>query len=139
MRYIKNSDLNEEFGGNFDLRPAFTDSLNLFEHDIPGLYVHHVKGLTIDDFKLTSDKQLPGFYTEGIFIRDSRDIQIDGFIGSHLKGKSALKLLNSKNISIRDSQARENTRGFVTTDKVEDLKMVNNDCSEAEKSISEVH
>lgn len=41
------------YGGNFDLRPATPKSMQIFEHDIPGIYAQHVNGLAIRNFKLT--------------------------------------------------------------------------------------
>lgn len=54
------------YGGNFDLRPSADPALNIFRHDIPGLYAQHVNNLTIRDFRLSWGEDLPPFFTHGI-------------------------------------------------------------------------
>jgi hypothetical protein len=69
------------YGGNFDLRPATPVGLQLFAHDIPGVYAQWVNGLTICDFKLQWGVDLPSFFTYALECVDVNDLAIDNFEG----------------------------------------------------------
>lgn len=69
------------YGGNFDVRPATPRHLQLFEHDIPGLYAQHVNGLSIRNFNLQWGRDLPSFFTHGIQCEEVSDLFIDAFNG----------------------------------------------------------
>ncbi len=69
------------YGGNFDLRPAFSNEFAVFKHDIPGLYAQFVKGLSISDLELKWDGKLPDFFTNGIEIQNFENVSIDRFKG----------------------------------------------------------
>ncbi len=69
------------YGGNFDLRPATPVGLQLFAHDIPGVYAQWVNGLTIHDFKLQWGVDLPSFFTYALECVDVNDLAIDNFEG----------------------------------------------------------
>lgn len=70
------------YGGNIDLRPATPRSMQIFEHDIPGLYAQHVNGLTIRDFELNWDTDLPSFFTHGIECINVSNLNVSGFKGT---------------------------------------------------------
>jgi hypothetical protein len=70
------------YGGNFDLRPAVVPYKLIFEHDIPGIYAQYVDGLTIRDFTLSWDSDLPEFFTDGIECLEVKDLSIDSFTGT---------------------------------------------------------
>ena len=87
------------YGGNFDLRPATPKSMQIFEHDIPGIYAQHVNGLTIRDFQLSWGNDLPSFFTHGIECQNVTDLLIDNFVGTgnpNSYGSEKMKLVNSK-------------------------------------------
>ena len=67
------------YGGNFDLRPATPVGLQLFEHDIPGIYAQWVEALTINDFSLQWGAGLPDFFTYALECWDVKDLKIDNF------------------------------------------------------------
>lgn len=88
------------YGGNFDLRPASSKGMRMFEHDIPGLYAQYVKGLSIREFQLNWGNDLPEFFTNGIECDHVSDLFIENFIGSGNPNSPAsekVKLLNSTN------------------------------------------
>lgn len=70
------------YGGNFDLRPATPISMQLFEHDIPGLYAQHVHKLNIRDFNLEWEQGLPSFFSHGMEFLNVTDLYIDNFTGT---------------------------------------------------------
>ena len=80
--HVRDSKLNDLSGGNFDLRPVLEPKLQLFEHDIPGLYAQWVKNLRIQSFDLTWDPLKQSFFTHGIEVRNFRDVSIFGFKGA---------------------------------------------------------
>lgn len=90
------------YGGNFDLRPATPRSMQLFEHDIPGLYAQFVKGLNIRNFKLSWNNDLPSFFTHGIQCEQVDDLSIDGFDGGPNPNSPGSKKLFLKNTTYRN-------------------------------------
>jgi polygalacturonase len=78
-----NSKLNNVAGGNIDLRGALYEKDQLFASDIPGLLARNVKGLTIDNFKLSWDKNITQpYFTNGIEVNDFADVKITNFNGT---------------------------------------------------------
>jgi len=86
------------YGGNFDLRPATPRSMQMFEHDIPGLYAQYVTDLAIHNFNLSWENDLPSFFTHGIECENVSDLLITGFTGTsnpNAPGSRNIKLTNS--------------------------------------------
>lgn len=86
------------YGGNFDLRPATPKAMQIFEHDIPGIYAQHVNKLDVRDFNLSWGPDLPSFFTHGIHCKEVTDLLIKGFTGSanpNAPGSEKIKLENS--------------------------------------------
>ncbi len=73
---------NDVSGGNFDLRPTGDPALQLFAHDIPGLYAQWVKNLKIDGFDLTWDTVKQPFFTHGIEAGHFDGLHISGYTGA---------------------------------------------------------
>jgi hypothetical protein len=69
------------YGGNIDLRPASPIEMQIFEHDIPGIYAQHVHGLEIKEFKLSWGNDLPAFFTHGIECVNVNNLVIEDFVG----------------------------------------------------------
>ena len=90
------------YGGNFDLRPASPKSMQIFEHDIPGLYAQFVNGLAIRNLHLMWDNDLPPFFTHGIECVNVNDLVINEFEGS-----SNPKAPGSKRIRLENSVFRK--------------------------------
>lgn len=87
------------YGGNFDLRPASPVAMQIFEHDIPGIYAKYVNGLDIKDFKLSWDKDLPAFFTHGIECLEVKNLAINDFVGTpnpNAPGSKKIKIQNTR-------------------------------------------
>ena len=84
--HIAGSPLNDVAGGNFDFRPVLDPGLQLFSHDIPGLYAQWVRNLRIRDFDLSWDPVQQPFFTHGLDIREFDGVSIDGFRGTGAPG-----------------------------------------------------
>ena len=114
---IREGELQRSFGGNFDYRPARDQSLDVFAHDIPGLYASHVKNLAIRNFNLHWEGHFPDFFQDGLEIENFEGVVIDGFAGRQPqiadkpKG-AAIKLRHGRKITIRNSEAKEGTQCF---------------------------
>jgi polygalacturonase len=54
--YIRNGKETMGYGGNIDLRPATPKTMQIFEHDIPGIYAQFVTNLSISGFELSWDR-----------------------------------------------------------------------------------
>jgi parallel beta-helix repeat protein len=86
------------YGGNFDLRPATPKSMQIFEHDIPGIYAQYISNLEIRNFSLSWNSDLPAFFTHGIQCFQVKDLMVEGFSGGanpNSPGAMKIKLENS--------------------------------------------
>jgi polygalacturonase len=107
--YIRKGRETLSYGGNFDLRPAAEKPLQIFEHDIPGLYAQFVKNLSISDFELSWDPELPDFFTNGIEVNEFENLRINKFHGKaafNSKDKEAVKLGNGNGVQITAASIR---------------------------------
>jgi polygalacturonase len=113
---ITDSPLNEIAGGNFDLRPVLDPKLQIFSHDIPGLYAQYVKNLRIKDFDLTWDGVKGPFFSSGIEIANFEGIRIENFKGEaapHTVGTFPIVIHKGKGFNIdaeSKSVSQENVR-----------------------------
>ncbi len=102
--HIAASPIGDEAGGNFDLRPVMDPKLQLFAHDIPGLYAQYVRNFRIRDFDLTWDAVTQPFFTNGLDIREFDGVSLDGFSGTGApghKGAYPVYLENGRGLSSR--------------------------------------
>ncbi len=100
--HMRNGKETMAYGGNFDLRPATPISMQIFEHDIPGIYAQHVNGLALRDFSLSWGPDLPSFFTHGIECVNVTDLAVDNFKGSgnpNASGSQKMKLTNTSYLS----------------------------------------
>jgi hypothetical protein len=94
------------YGGNIDLRPAAEKKMQIFEHDIPGLYAQFVSNLSISGFELRWDPLLPDFFSNAVEVDEFENLRIDrlqGEASSNSKDKAAVKLSNGKGFQITNS------------------------------------
>lgn len=75
-----------DWGGNFDLRPSALAAEQLFEHDIPAVFIRHATGLRLQDLDVTWAQDLPPFYTVALELEDSRGL-LRGFTGRAARDK----------------------------------------------------
>ncbi len=140
--YFKNSENNKTRGGNFELQPAFDNKYSVFKHDIPAFYAKNVMDLSIFQYVLDRDKNLPEFCTNAIFCEDFTDLKINGFTGLSLNPGSkyaVIHLKNGDNITIMNCRAKPETNIFIEQEKIGNhFFIMNNDISEAKKPISTV-
>jgi hypothetical protein len=136
---ITNGHLIASYGGNFDLRTSGDFTTALFKHDIPALFCTNVAGLKISGFETEWDDGLPDFFNHSIWCQNSKDIEIDGFIGrqAHLgDNHAAIALDKVSGATIRNCTAAEGTGVFLqTSDMTGERLFVNNDLSTARQAI----
>jgi polygalacturonase len=84
--HITASPLDAVAGGNFDLRPVLDPRLQIFSHDIPGLYAQYVKNLQIRDFDLSWDQVKAQYFTNGIEVGNFEGVRIEDFRGTAAPG-----------------------------------------------------
>jgi polygalacturonase len=87
--HIADSPLDAVAGGNFDLRPVLDPRLQIFSHDIPGLYARYVKNLQIRDFDLSWDQVKAQYFTNGIEVGNFEGVRIEDFRGTAAPGNPA--------------------------------------------------
>ncbi len=98
---INNGKYSKDYGGNFDLRPAFPVDSAIFKHDIPGIYAQYVQHLDIANTRINWGTNLPPFFTNGILVDQYDDISIEHTIAMPaFKNFSAVQLSNGKNTSV---------------------------------------
>jgi polygalacturonase len=106
----------KDYGGNFDLRPAYPMDSALFKHDIPALYAQYVKNMTISNMEINWDKNVPNFFTNGIEINHYNGITIENCKGSpafNAAGLAAIKLKNGSGEILRDNIANNGSVGLI--------------------------
>lgn len=90
------------YGGNFDLRPATPKAMQIFEHDISGIYAQGINKLKITDFDLEWGADLPSFFTHGIECQNVKQLFIKNFTGDanpNSPGSEKIRLINSEQIN----------------------------------------
>jgi hypothetical protein len=110
------------YGGNFDLRPAAIKKMQIFGHNIPGLYAQYVNNLSVSGFALSWDPELPDFFTNAIEVNEFENLGIDRFQGeaaSQSNDKAVIKLSNGKGFKITGSSLKE-TDPLISRDRVTD-------------------
>lgn len=143
---VKEGELQESFGGNFDFRPSLDESQNVFAHDIPGLYAGHVKNMQIRGFDLHWEGKLPSYCKNGLEIERFDSLTIDGFSGrqpqaeaatSASQDEAAILLRQGRRATIRNSIAKPGTGQFLRLEQVASPGLfVHNDLSDAGAAIS---
>jgi polygalacturonase len=117
---IRSGKYTNSYGGNFDLRPAFSSEFAVFKHDIPGLFAQYVKGLSISDLQLNWSGKLPDFFTNAIEINHFENITIDSFKGtaaSDSNNLAPIKVSNGTGLQITNCLSKGKSL-FVLKEKV---------------------
>ena len=92
-----------KYGGNFDLRPAFSSNKSIFKNDIPAFYAKGLNGLRINDITLSWEDAKSNFFTNGIEIVNFKNILITNYnVSAAFKKKSLydIKLSKGKNYKL---------------------------------------
>jgi len=104
------------YGGNIDLRPAFSPAYAIFKYDLPGMLIKNIRHVEIENFDLTWEGNIPGYHNHGIGIEGSSDVLIGEFSGREPhqgKENAAVSIIESNHIRIRNSFAKPGTGTFV--------------------------
>ncbi|MDX2194939.1 MAG: glycosyl hydrolase family 28 protein [Cytophagales bacterium] len=99
--YIKKSKIDEIYGGNIDLRPAFAVDKQIFKSDIPGYYIYNVKNIQMKDIQVGWASDLATFYTHGIWCKNVSGGYILNYIGSGASDKYKSLAIENSNIQIK--------------------------------------
>jgi hypothetical protein len=102
---INRGKFTDQYGGNFDLRPAYPLKKAVFKHDIPALYACYVKNLRIEGFELDWGHDLPPFFTYGIEAEHFHDVAIEEFRGSpapEARQLAAIRLSDGMGAELKD-------------------------------------
>lgn len=73
---VTNSKLNDGYGGNFDLRPAYKNELSIFKHDIAGIFAKDVNGLDVDFCEIHFSGGLPDYFIGAIQAENCKKVNI---------------------------------------------------------------
>jgi parallel beta-helix repeat protein len=129
---LTNSQLQPSYGGNFDLRGAADLAMALFKHDVPALYLRHVRRLRVAGFRATWGDETPAFFSHAIEAEDFEDVEIRDFEGrqANAANVAAIALRRGNGISIRDCRAAAGCGTFLSQTGVSGQGLfVNNDLS----------
>lgn len=102
--HLRNGNLQDEYGGNFDLRPTVEIGQNIFAHDIPGIFMKYVDGVQIRSTVISWEAGMHRFFRHGIWLEDFRDITFDQIrAAAPRSGEEVFYLKNGAGLSIRNS------------------------------------
>jgi hypothetical protein len=125
------------FGGNIDLRPTNDYTTSLYKYDIPALYAHNIKGLTLKNVAVHWKEDRPDFFGEEIRCENIDRLHVD-----HLKARQSndkgntIFISNGKNVSILNSIADEWTDTFLAATNSNSFQFfAHNDLTKAKKSL----
>ena len=116
----------ENYGGNFDLRPALDPSLRLFKHDIAALFAHGVDHLQLRNLEIGWDQQLPAFFSNAIQCEDFSDLRILSVRGSAAHtadGEATISLHRGNGATIGDADAPPAPATLISQEAVENFKI----------------
>lgn len=82
---LKGGPLSQDWGGNFDLRPALPADQQLFKHDIPGIFAQNVDGLALRDVTVRWGQALPDYFTHALELENSTGVRLENFDGQAAK------------------------------------------------------
>jgi len=88
---VRAGPLSTSYGGNIDLRPAWSGGTRVFSHDLSGIYARGLLNSRVEHFELTWQGKLPGYFTNGIELDRCAHVTIRGFRGSHAPGVPGAK------------------------------------------------
>lgn len=121
--HIKDTALNQLYGGNFDLRPVLDPSKQLFSHDIPGIYAQHVKNLRLKNIDLYWEPVQADFFTHGIEVANFESLIIDSYHGDaspNNPNAAAVCLRNGKGYHVLNSKTTKPKARFLIKQDVID-------------------
>jgi hypothetical protein len=74
--HLNNGKLQDEYGGNFDLRPATELSKNLFKHDISGIYIRHASNVELSRVKVSWGDSMSAHFNHGLWTESVTNLDI---------------------------------------------------------------
>jgi hypothetical protein len=94
--HIRNGDLQDEYGGNFDLRPTTELAKNIFLHDVPGIFIKHAKDVSLRDVKVSWEGEMHPNFRHGLWTEDVEGLDMrDWDIAAPRAGQSPLNLVRT--------------------------------------------
>ena len=90
------------YGGNFDLRPAADINMQIFQHDIPGIYAQNVDDLKLDRIDLSWGEGLPDFFTYALETENVKNLAIRDFQGDSYGQLSKGKAFNLMETTVKN-------------------------------------
>jgi len=125
--FIKNGPLQKTYGGNIDLRPTAFQDLNLFSHDIPGIYLKNVKDIFISNTTLKFEENMEGFFKYGIWAEGFENITINGLKGTPPPATRDVMfyLENGKDFKIYNSIIKASSKKFIKKKNVTKIALKN--------------
>lgn len=120
---VRSGPLQESFGGNFDLRPFWDPSRQVFAHDVPAFFARGVRQLALRNVTVDWDDRLPSFCRHALEIEEFAGLVIDGFHGRQAHPDragidAAIVLRHGCGASIRNAVVSPGGQRLVMADKV---------------------
>ena len=136
---VRKGPLDASYGGNIDLRPAYSSRWAIFRHDLAGIFCHRARGLTVNQFDIRWDADMPDYYTSAIWCDETIRVVIDGFCGRQpgsSDGQAAIIFDSVSDVIVRNSQAAAGTTTFLRHRAVTNAGLFgNNDVTKAARAV----
>jgi len=97
--HLSNGPLQDEYGGNFDLRPAVEAGKNIFSHDIPAIYLRNASNISLNDFRVSWGPDMHPNFRHGLWAEFVEKLEIrNGRIPPPREGEEAYRLIQSVDV-----------------------------------------
>ena len=105
--HLEPSELEEAWGGNFDLRPAEDFAQALFAHDIPALHAQNILELSLRDLRVRWGQGLADHYTRPVELVGCRGVEVFGVRGGPRVSRDAPVVAREcRDVTLRDVEGR---------------------------------
>lgn len=97
--HLSNGRLQDEYGGNFDLRPAVEAGKNIFSHDIPAIYLRNASNISLNDFRVIWGPDMHPNFRHGLWAEFVEKLEIrNARIPPPRAGEEAFRLIQAVDV-----------------------------------------
>jgi hypothetical protein len=123
---MSGSELQADYGGNIDLRPALDAALRIFRHDIPAVYARGVQKLRLENLQIEWRSDPPAFFSHAVECEDFADLSVDRLHGAAAPtapDQATIALRRGQGAILRNTPLKSEADKLLLQESVRDLKV----------------